>query len=219
MKFSEADADAWFIRNEKSLDNLEKDAASQVMSGMLGDYITEFSEVLEIGCSTGARLNYLNRQYSAKYYGIDLSRRAIEFGQNNFKNLKLSVQRAESLNFGEATFDLVILGFFLYLVDRKDYASVVKEVVRVTKYGGYIGILDFDVPYQYSNPYAPNNNLQSYKCDNAQAFIETGQFTLIDKKSFSHFSPKFTAEIDQRISFQILYKEAPNINKKGGENV
>lgn len=219
MKFDEYDADDWFMRNEKSLTGQMSDPPFQVMSGLIGPYITDNMNVLEIGCSNGARLNQLNRLYPAKYYGVDLSSVAINHGKRLFGEIELSIQNAGSLEFENSYFDLVILGFFLYLVDRQDYNKIVAEASRVLKVGGYLGILDFDVPHPYNNIYAHNTKLKAYKCDNSEAFIATRQYTLIEKKTFSHEKSTFVPEIDDRISFQVLHKECSMSNSKGNNNV
>ena len=50
-------------------------------------------------------------------------------------------------------FDLVHLGFFLYLVDREDYLRCISEADRLLKFGGFLSIIDFETPIQYRHAY------------------------------------------------------------------
>ena len=53
--------------------------------------------------------------------------------------------------------------------------------------GGFLVILDFDVPTNYSNDYEPNQNLRSYKIDNSKVLCASGLYNLLDKNlSASH---------------------------------
>ena len=207
QKFNTRDGNLWFERNKSKLSTIGQDALSKVIDTMLPNYIEKDTKFLEIGCGNGARLNRLKNMLEGTFYGVDISTQAIEDGLIKFKNLHLSVQSAQSLIFSNGKFDFVYLGFFLYLVDRQDYPDVISEADRVLKPGGYMAILDFDVPNPFENVYSPNTELRSYKCDNAKAFISSGAYSLIEKKMFSHSSLDFPKNVNDRISLQVLYKE------------
>ena len=207
QKFNAHDGDLWFERNKSKLSTVGQDAPSKVIERILPQYIKKETKFLEIGCGNGARLSSLQNILGGVFYGVDISTQAIEDGLKKFKNLNLSVQSAQSLRFSNNRFDFVYLGFFLYLVDRQDYTQVITEADRVLKPSGYLAILDFDVPNPFENVYSPNTALRSYKCDNAKAFIESGTYSLIEKKMFSHSSIDFPKEVNERISLQVLYKE------------
>ena len=217
MKFSENDADEWFSRNEEALSNLNDVANDRVISTVT-KYIKHGMDVLEIGCANGARLHAFQKLIKANFFGVDLSTRAIETGQTQFSTLNLSVQNANSLDFQSERFDLVILGFFLYLVDREEYEQTISEAIRVLRKEGFIAILDFDVPRAYSNVYAHNSALNSHKCDNAQIFLRSGEFTLVEKIMFSHSEASFVKDIDERLSLQILYREPESLIQKVTSN-
>ena len=58
-----------------------------------------------------------------------------------------------SLMFDNEVFDIIICGFFLYLVDRNLVFKTVSEIDRTIKEGGYLVIIDFEVPFPSSNDY------------------------------------------------------------------
>lgn len=107
----------------------------------------------------------------------------------------------------EDKFDLVILGFFLYLVDREDYLKVMSEADRLTKSGGFLAIIDFDTSFPYSNQYVHKKNMYSHKINNAQVLLASGLYSLAYKYSFSHDDFCFNEVNDQRLSIMVLFKE------------
>ena len=72
---------------------------------------------------------------------------------NKFPSLNLKLGFGDSLPLKK---NLVHLGFFLYLVDRKDYLKCISEADRMLKFGGFLSIIDFETPFPYSNQYSYN---------------------------------------------------------------
>ena len=66
--------------------------------------------------------------------------------------IKITQGFSDKIPFNDEFFDLVHLGF-LYLVDRSYYLRSISEADRVLKFGGFLSIIDFDTPFQYSNKY------------------------------------------------------------------
>ena len=80
--FLENEGDNWFERN-KNISKKEDDEIVKII-----DYLElKYNSLLEIGCSTGYRLNLLKSD-NKDLYGIDPSAKAIEYGLKNYKNLK-----------------------------------------------------------------------------------------------------------------------------------
>ncbi len=101
--------------------------------------------ILEIGCGIGSVVFELSKQ-GYDITGTDISHKAIAYGLKKYGDIKLQVQPAEILQFGDGTFDIV-LSFDLFehiaQVDRH-----VSEVSRVLRAGGYYL---FQTPNKYSN--------------------------------------------------------------------
>ena len=119
--FLENEGDNWFERN-KNISKKEDDEIVKII-----DYLElKYNSLLEIGCSTGYRLNLLKSD-NKDLYGIDPSAKAIEYGLKNYKNLKLSQGTADSLNFESDKFEIVVFGFCLYLTDNEDLFDIANE--------------------------------------------------------------------------------------------
>ena len=87
--------------------------------------------ILDIGCGTGANLEMLAQFGSAE--GVDVSDDALEFCRQ--KGLKVQKGLAESLPYGDETFDITTALDVVEHLDN-DIAGL-KEMHRVTKTGGH----------------------------------------------------------------------------------
>tara|TARA_B100000700_G_C14990014_1_gene830806 strand:+ start:797 stop:1456 length:660 start_codon:yes stop_codon:yes gene_type:complete len=204
--FLDSEGDNWFDRNKNTIHENVKIGIDFFIS-----FVNKKNKILEIGCSDGKNLNYLSEKlphYELDLYGIDPSKKAIESGKQNYRKIDLKVGTSDQLKYGDKFFDLIICGFFLYLVDRNLIFKTVSEIDRILKEGGYLIIVDFDVPTPFSNDYKHYKDIQSYKNDYSKFFIGGGHYTLIGKKQFSHENKdSFHQSINERISSAILYKE------------
>ena len=175
----------------------------------------KISSICEIGCGSGHRLNQLCNELNAFGYGIDPSDKAIKYIKKNFKNIKAKKGFGHDTKFAKK-FDLVHLGFFLCWVDREYYLKCISEADRVLNYGGFLTIQDFDsTPFQYKNKYHHKNGAYTYKMNNANTFVSTGMYTIVNKFTFD-ISKKndyfFTQNYDNRVSITLLYKEKEAFN-------
>jgi len=102
-------------------------------------------KVLEIGCGIGSIVFDLGKQ-GHDVTGIDISREAIAYGLNKYRDIHLEVQAAENLPYADQSFD-VVLSFDLF----EHIAAIdlhISEVRRVLRAGGYYL---FQTPNKYSN--------------------------------------------------------------------
>lgn len=210
--WTEPEGNAWFERNHarkeaelpvscKLFENAIKHRLENVSAGF---------KILEIGCSFGYNLRYLCEKYHVEGYGIDPSPKAIEYGNSKLqKNVKLKLMQgsAENLPFECESFDIVIFGFCMYCINRKDIFKSVSEVDRVLKEGGIVAIWDFDTNIPYMRPNMHHENLWTYKYDWTKLFCCNPQYTLIEKRPFSDEGEGFTSDIQERCALNILYKE------------
>ena len=166
-----------------------------------------FSKIVEIGCGEGNTLNYLSKGLNSEAYGVEPSNEAVDVIKRKYKDIIIKSEFSDSLSFKNEEFDLVHLGFFMYLVDRELYLKTISEIDRILKYGGFLSIIDFDTPYPYSNNYQHKKGVYSHKIDNSRVFISTGLYTIINKYSYSHKKLSFEKNIDDRLSLYLLHKE------------
>ncbi len=212
--FKEGEADSWYSRNKEVLNELGSTRNKlpldiENLSKNLDPFRNEISRILEIGCSSGKKLENLCQRLDASGHGIEPSALAVEEGNSRMKDLQIQLVcgTADELPFESSSFDLVYFGFCLYLVDRKTLLKSLSEADRVLKAGGFLAITDFDPGRMYKRPYVHQEGLFSYKQDYSKFYTESGLYYLVSKNSFSHRKDFFDHENDERISLSLLYKE------------
>jgi ubiquinone/menaquinone biosynthesis C-methylase UbiE len=199
-------ADAYFARNPKALDG---DLNPSRSTRLFASYIRAANRVLEIGSSNGRVLEQLRRLAGCEAHGIDPSPAAVEDGISRFPDLRLSVGTAERIAYGDGFFDVVILGFCLYLVDRALLQRVVAETDRVlADGGGRLMITDFDSPQPHRRAYRYEKGLWSYKMQYANLWLANPSYILAEKLAFNHESEEFHADPGERLASWILVKHS-----------
>lgn len=97
-------------------------------------------KILDIGCHGGTFTKIIAQKTKAKeIYGIDISKKAIEFAKKRLPKFKFQVASAEYLPFTSGFFDGVTCLEVLEHVD--DPEKVLSEIKRVLKKGGWLVIL------------------------------------------------------------------------------
>ncbi len=205
--FSKGEADNWFQRNIKTLCSGEDDKVSELLRDWLEPFGENIETIVEVGCGSAHRLSHLSNQLNARGYGVEPSNKAVEYASNTFPDLTIKAGYGDDVPFEDKYFDLVHLGFFLYLVDRDKYLKCISEADRLLKFGGFLSIIDFETPYPYSNEYSHQKGVFSHKTDNAKVFVGTGFYSIVNKFQFSHSNFFFDKNINERVSLTLLYKE------------
>jgi ubiquinone/menaquinone biosynthesis C-methylase UbiE len=106
--------------------------------------IDDAREVLEVGCGIGVGPANLARSHGCRVVGIDRSPRMIEWAKRRAREhgvddrVELLVADVTRLPFEDSRFDVVIAESVLAFVDDREQAM--REMVRVTKPGGRVGI-------------------------------------------------------------------------------
>ena len=113
-------------------------------------------------------------------------------------------------------YDLVHLGFFLYLVDREFFLRCISEADRLVKFGGFLSIIDFETPFRYSNSYSHLNGVYSHKQNNSDVFVASGLYSVVNKFQFSLKNFFFHKDINERVSLTLLYKETEIFKEEKG---
>jgi SAM-dependent methyltransferase len=107
-------------------------------------HIEEAREVLNVGCGIGVGSAYIARKHGCRVVGIDLSERMIEWSRRRAREerveSKVEFRTADVLDlpFEADRFDVVFAESVLIFVEDK--ARAIRECVRVTKPGGYVGL-------------------------------------------------------------------------------
>lgn len=150
-------------RGKEQRGNLQTNLEFVAQTGLLkpGD------RVLEIGCGIGTVVHELAKQgYDVR--GTDISQVAVEYGRQKYSGIRLEVQPAEGLAFGDASFDAVLSFDLFEHIARVDLH--VSEVHRVLKAGGYYL---FQTPNKYSDVVFETLALRSLKWRRAHPSLHT----------------------------------------------
>lgn len=122
--FLNGEGNAWYKRN---IEKIHSQGDVMPVTKVLEKYMQDNNlkgnkcKVLEIGCSWGYNLAYLNKKLGVSCYGIEPSLEAVNYGMNIFKQERLNLIQGTSdfLPYDDNSFDIVVLGFCLFWVDRK----------------------------------------------------------------------------------------------------
>ena len=141
--------DNWLKRNRDAVGKQHDPVAHLIGETNL---VNKDSNILEIGCSNGWRLKNLQDKYDCTVIGIDPSALACA---EAWQNLKIAVHKTvgASLPFSDELFDVVIMGFCMWLTDPSEWFRNVSESDRVLKDGGTLIIHDYCYPRVLRLPY------------------------------------------------------------------
>ena len=101
-------------------------------------------KILEIGCSTGFILERIRQLTNAHCFGLDTSAMAIKEGKKIFPKLRLFHGEFSSHKLNKKKYDLIIFGFFLFMVPPKDVFELFSKAHNSLKENGHIIIYDFE---------------------------------------------------------------------------
>ena len=216
--FLEQEGNAWYARNKEQLEKLKIGHGIKFLSDFLEnekgkdqlDLLMKSQwKILEVGSSYGYNLSYLESLFHCECHGIEPSLDAVEEGNkmNAGKAISLIQGTADELPYEDQEFDVVLLGFCMFWVDRKYLMRAYAEADRVLREGGLMVVIDFDtgIPYKRLNKH--NENAYTYKMNYSKVLLDNPQYFLVEKKMFSHGGHGFYKDRQERISMQILYKE------------
>lgn len=101
-------------------------------------------EILEVGCGIGVGPAYAARTYDCRVVGIDISEQMIEWSRRRARDervqdrIEFRVADVLALPFESGRFDVTLCESVLAFVANKEQA--IRELVRVTRTGGYVGL-------------------------------------------------------------------------------
>jgi ubiquinone/menaquinone biosynthesis C-methylase UbiE len=180
--------------------------------------IKKDAKILEIGCSGGALIRFLNKKGFNETYGIDISEDAIKICKKR-KIQNVNTMDARNIKFTNNKFDLIIASDIIEHI--KEDKSALLEWNRILNVNGKMIIFAPAFNYLWSNHDTINRHYRRY---NKKSFLkilnETNfQVNRISYWNFTIFFPILGLQILQknlRLNFQKkdrLYKINPIINK------
>ena len=196
--------------HERNMSNLPKknNWIAKIIAEWLQPFKKDINYILEIGCGDGSQINSLCINLDAKGVGIDPSKLAIKDADKNYgKNIIFKIGTSEKIKEESEYFDKVILGDFLYFVDKSNIYHTVAEADRVLKSGGFLVIVDFDPNFKYISDYKHAAEMTTYKSKSIELFLSTGHYSLVNKLSHSNHGETFDLDFKNRKAVYLLYKE------------
>jgi len=112
----------------------------------------ETAKVLDVGCGAGGGvINLIRLGFSpSNIYGIDILRDRIAEAKVRFPNINWIYGDASCMKFENNFFECVMEStMFIQITDDELSGKIAKEMIRVTKTGGYILLID----WRYSHPF------------------------------------------------------------------
>lgn len=203
--FLDSEGNAWYQRNKAYYQGLP-DHKDDVLDFLLEQNI-EPKKVLEIGCADGRRLDLVRQKFNCECSGVDVAKDAIEAGSEKYPELNLVYASADDLPFEPTEFDLIIIGFCLYLCDREDLFTIANSVDNLLAEKGFLVIKDFQPTYPYKRKYGHKEGLFSYKMDYSQMFLWNPSYSKLAVQVTSHSGHQDRLTVDERYSYQLLYKD------------
>jgi len=199
--FLKSEGDAWFSRNATVLKEDRDDIVLRVLSHLKA----KPKRVLEIGAANGYRLAAIERLHGSACAGVEPSAKAVEEGKAAYPSIDLKVGAADSLPFEDNAFDMVIIGFCMYLVDPELHFRAVAEADRVLAEGGLLVIFDFQTPAPYYNDYAHLPGLRAHKMDFSSLFTAHPSYSLVHRE-LNQAGGDTYMDLDRREGVDVLTK-------------
>ncbi len=107
-------------------------------------HVEAAGEILNVGCGIGVGVAYVARKFGCRVVGVDISEKMVEWSRRRAREEKVEekveLRQADVLDlpFEADRFDAVIVESVLAFVEDKPRA--IRECIRVTKPGGYVGL-------------------------------------------------------------------------------
>jgi len=203
--FLSGEGDAWFQRNRRN--QLLAIPADDLLLPALLELPLEAgpaTQVAEVGCGQGLRLQALAQQRGWAVRGLDPSSDAIAAVTD--LGVGAQVGTAEQLPWADKSIDLLIFGFCLYLCDRDDLFKIAAEAHRVLKPQAWLAIFDFWSPYQHSNTYHHKPGIESYKTNLPAMFTWHSAYVVTDHKLRHHATNDHTDNADEWVAATVIRK-------------
>ena len=178
-----ADGDRYHVSNHEGIGTIA-DPAFDLLKVVHS--VTSIASVLEIGCTTGFRLEKCRQEFGARCAGLEISPRAVAEGRELYPDIDLhaGVAPRDLVTWTDQSFDVITLGHFLYLLPREDLFSLAAEVDRLLMPGGHLIVMDFFFPHECRLDYHHNHQLEMFKGDPSRPWTWSPTYTLVARRVY-----------------------------------
>jgi SAM-dependent methyltransferase len=202
--FMRSEGDAWLERNPPAARALPESDELLMAILQLPEPKGSPTRLLEIGCSSGTRLAWLQNHRGFECQGVDPSAKAVEAARA--QGVAARQGSAEDLPFDTAAFDIVVFGFCLYLCDREDLFKIACEADRVLRNPGWVAIRDFYSPVPVQRPYHHRPGMFSFKMDYRTLFCWHPAYSNFFHNVSHHSSGGHTDDPGEWVATSLLRK-------------
>jgi len=178
-----ADGDRYHRMNYEGIGTIADPAFAQME---IIHAVSPVSSVLEIGCTTGFRLEKARQAFGARCAGLDASEKAIAEGQKKYPETDIRVGLApRDLDFwAGSTFDTVVVGHLLYLLPRAVLFEFAAKVDSLLAEDGHLIVLDFIHHRDTVASYSHQDSLNVYKGDPSAPWSWHPQYFLVHRNVY-----------------------------------
>ena len=204
------EGDKYYERNKHATFTQDNDAVLKFLSTKA----IAFKDVLEIGCSNGARLNQIANSYNANCYGIEPSKDAVEDGTKKFEKVTLLRGVSHDLKaYDDGSFDMVILNYVFHWVDRKKLLLTISEIDRVLQNKGHLIVKDFYPisPHKTEYHHLPKGEAYTYKQNYPEIFTSSNLYHQIHEKIEHHGTGNKSEDDATRVHMVVLEKDIEKV--------
>lgn len=177
------DGDGYHSRNYAGIGTIA-DPIFQALS--LVHETSPIRRVLEIGCTTGFRLEKVRVAFDASCVGLEISPAAVSEGREKYPRVEIREGTAprDLEAWADAEFDLIIVGHLQYLLPRESLFRLASEVDRLLAAGGHIVLMDFLSPTPVSAAYSHHEDLTVFKHDPSAPWLWSPTYTLVARRVY-----------------------------------
>ncbi len=208
--FLASEGDAYFERNQlavASSDSVWHRRIIELLGALLSADLLPTSprpRLLEVGCANGVLLKTIQTDLKLACWGLEPSPAAVTDAVA--RGLKVVRGTADRLEFPDASFNVVIYGFCLYLCDVEDYERIMVECERVLAANGFVIILDFFADMPHSNQYHHYAGVKTHKVDWAALFQKHSHYVRLHHTIGHQRGGHFTLAREEWVGLTLLAK-------------
>lgn len=205
--FLDSAADAYFDRNfshKREQDRVENDYIVALHQHLR---LAPPQRMLEIGCMTGYRCEAFRLTFGSKSYGVEPSAKAINLGRTLYPKVQLEVGAVTDLPWKGQNFDCIVLGNFLFWVDREILFCAAHAIDSALANNGILYLLDFDPSIPHKNIYSHHKDCKTYKMHHYKMFTWNPQYYIIYQSYCDFLQYNFSISRDDCSKITILRKD------------
>jgi SAM-dependent methyltransferase len=201
------DADKYYGRNSQVA------GSDRVLEALRGIHErVGIRSLLELGAFDGSRLKQARLEFGCRCVGVEASQEAVTAARGGSPDVDFHrgvVPQFLEEELPDTEFDVVVLGFFLYLLPRSWLFRLASSVDRLLALGGHLIVYDFlsDTPSRRN--YSHDYKLTTFKMDYSAMWTWNPQYTLMSRQVASHDSwETWPSSMHETVCIDIIRKQS-----------